>query len=118
MTYPYGGKALTVAVFDAVTLGEDRTSIIVPLEGRTNVAFDIELAAGVFAFSAAGTIRVLAGNSPTLTEADALDVPQWPVTVAGKVKLELKTAYDYVGLFFNFSSGGATDTITASASAS
>jgi hypothetical protein len=106
--------ALLTTVFSSVVLDQDRTSTVVDKSGKNTVAIDITLTEGGGGpFNADGTLRVLAGNSAGLTEADALDVPQWAVTTDGIVKLELVTGFTHVGLFYDFSADGDDDTISA-----
>jgi len=110
--------AAVTAVYAAVVLDADRLSTVVDKSGRNLVAIDILLAKGAGAFDAVGEILVLVGNDASLLEADALPVPTWTVSVIGAVKLELETAYSHIALFYNFTSGGADDTITANISVS
>jgi hypothetical protein len=115
--YPFraSGSASTATVFDDVVIDQDRFSSVVDKSGKNQVAIDIDLVEGGGGpFDGAGDILVLAGDNPNLVEADAMPIPRWPVLADGTVKLELNTAYPYIRLMYNYSSGGADDTITAS----
>lgn len=102
-------------VFSSVVLDQDRTSIVVNKAGHDQVAIDITLTEGGGGpFDASGDILVLAGDNASLVEADALAVPRWVVTTDEVLKLELETAFPYIALFYNFTSDGDDDTITAS----
>jgi len=107
-------------IFSGTILDQDRTSTIVDKSGRNTVAFDIALTADDgYDFSASGLLRVIAGNSATIDGYDCLDVPQWSVSSAGTVKLELETGFTHIGLFYDYiSDDGYEDTIAASVAVS
>jgi hypothetical protein len=116
MLYPLGAEgvgSLKTTVFSAITLGADRTSVIVNKGGRNQVAIDLRVTQGGGSFDANGVFKILAGDNAALVEADALASPESPVISAeGTVKLELKTGYPFIAVFWDYNSGGADDTVT------
>lgn len=123
MTYPHGGapkrtidttERVSTAFEGTEEMTGDLFSPVVNKGSAPGVVFDVTMATRMTAgFSASGTLKVLAGNSETLTADDALPIPTWDVTTDEKVSLEVTTRHPFVQLWFDWSAGGEGDTIAS-----
>lgn len=95
------------------TMDTDRTSSVINKSGLNKVSIDLTFAmGGAGPFNAVGIIKVFAGNTDSITTADALATPILNISAVGVQKLEFECDFPYIGVWYDRTSDGDDDTIT------